>query len=100
RSTAGAILAQAHGARVAILDGNAKRVLARYHAVDAPLDAPRTLEVLWKHAESHLPRARMADYTQALMDLGATICARRAPRCGECPLRAECAANREGRTDA
>ena len=99
RSTAGAILAQAHGARVAILDGNVKRVLARYHAVDAPIEAPATLRVLWAHAESHLPRKRLADYTQAVMDLGASVCARSAPRCDGCPLAGDCAALRDGLTN-
>lgn len=100
RSTAGAILAQAHGARVAILDGNAKRLLARYHGIAEALDVPDVERALWRHAQSHLPRTRMADYTQAVMDLGATLCTRRAPRCAECPLAADCVAHRTARTDS
>ncbi len=92
RSTAGAILALAFGARHAILDGNVKRVLARYHAIDAAVNAAATERQLWQLAEHHTPRARVADYTQAIMDLGATVCRRQQPRCGECPLRRDCRA--------
>ncbi len=96
RSTAGAILAQAHGLRFAILDGNVKRVLARYHAVRG---WPGTAEVeakLWKFAECHTPRRRLADYTQAIMDLGAGVCTRARPQCPACPLARDCAAYRRG----
>ncbi len=96
RSTAGAILAQAHGQRHAVLDGNIKRVLARYHAVAGwPGDA-KVAARLWRCAEQHLPTRRLADYTQALMDLGATVCTRRNPACGACPLRAKCRAHALG----
>ena len=100
RSTAGAILAQAWGLRFAILDGNVKRVLARWHGFSgAPAEAGTERE-LWTFAESHTPPERVADYTQAIMDLGATVCTRARPRCAECPLRSDCIALRDGRTAA
>ncbi|MEO8466946.1 MAG: A/G-specific adenine glycosylase [Gammaproteobacteria bacterium] len=92
RSTAGAILAQAYGQRWAILDGNVKRVLSRYHAVAGWPGAPRVERELWVHAEAHTPRARVADYTQAIMDLGATLCTRARPACTVCPLAEDCVA--------
>jgi A/G-specific adenine glycosylase len=96
RSTAGAILAQAHGQRWPILDGNVKRVLARYHAVAGWPGQPAVANELWRHAEAHTPHERVADYTQAIMDLGATVCARARPACTVCPLATECAACRTG----
>jgi A/G-specific adenine glycosylase len=92
RSTAGAILAQAHGQRWPILDGNVKRVLARYHAVAGWPGLPAAANELWHHAETHTPHERVADYTQAIMDLGATLCTRARPACTVCPLASECAA--------
>src|SRR5690606_16511907 len=79
RSTAGAILAQAHGARWPMLDGNVKRVLARHHAVAGWPGLPKVADELWAHAEEHTPHERVADYTQAIMDLGATLCTRAKP---------------------
>jgi A/G-specific adenine glycosylase len=96
RSTAGAILAQAHGRRWPILDGNVKRVLARYHAIAGWPGLPKVAEDLWRHAEEHTPHARVADYTQAIMDLGATLCTRARPACTVCPLASDCAAARGG----
>jgi A/G-specific adenine glycosylase len=96
RSTAGAILAQAHGQRWPILDGNVKRVLARHHAVAGWPGEPRVANQLWAHAEEHTPHERVADYTQAIMDLGATLCARTRPACTVCPLAESCAACRAG----
>ncbi|MGH8528857.1 MAG: A/G-specific adenine glycosylase, partial [Nevskiales bacterium] len=90
RSTAGAILAQAFGQRHAILDGNVKRVLARYHAINGWPGDPQIAARLWHQAEQHLPQRRLADYTQALMDLGATLCTRRNPDCAACPLQRDC----------
>ena len=98
RSTAGAILSQAWGDRFPILDGNVKRVLARWHGVGGWPGQPAIERVLWAHAASHLPHARMADYTQAQMDLGATVCVRHAPHCLLCPVAEGCIARREGRT--
>jgi A/G-specific adenine glycosylase len=93
RSTAGAILAQAHGARHAILDGNVKRVLARYAAVGEWPGHPRASLQLWEISESLLPPQRLADYTQAIMDLGASVCTRRVPACLRCPVSADCQAH-------
>lgn len=103
-STAAAIASQAWNDRHAILDGNVKRVLARYHGVEGWPGLPAVERVLWAHARAHvedtaLPSDRLADYTQAQMDLGATICTRSRPACAICPLRADCVARIEGRTD-
>ena len=97
RSTAGAILAQAHGQRHAILDGNVRRVLARHAGIDGWTGAPRVQARLWTVAESHLPHERLADYTQAVMDLGNAVCRSRAPLCLLCPVTADCVARREDR---
>jgi A/G-specific adenine glycosylase len=99
RSTAGAILAQAYGERHPILDGNVKRVLARYHAIDEPLAGVAVERRLWELADRHTPQTRVADYTQAIMDLGATLCRRAQPQCPHCPLRADCAAHAAGRPE-
>lgn len=98
RSTAGAILAQAHGLPFPILDGNVRRLLCRFHGIALWPGSSAAQQLLWAHAQAHLPRARLADYTQAQMDLGAMVCTRSKPRCGECPLRADCVALREQRT--
>ena len=97
RSTAAAILSQAWGDRHAILDGNVKRVLTRLHGIDGYPGTPAVEKQLWTLAESHLPPARMADYTQAQMDLGATLCTRSDPACMLCPLQDDCVARRDGR---
>ncbi|MEG3191371.1 A/G-specific adenine glycosylase [Lysobacter sp. D1-1-M9] len=102
RSTAAAILSQAWGERFAILDGNVKRVLARYHGIEGWPGLPAVEKQLWALAEAHvqsphLPPTRMADYTQAQMDLGATLCTRADPACVLCPLQDECIARIEGR---
>ena len=97
RSTAGAILALSGDARHPILDGNAKRVLARYHAVGGWPGKSAVSRTLWEHAERHTPRDDVAAYTQAIMDLGATICTRTGPRCGACPLAEDCLAHASGR---
>ena len=100
RSTAGAILALARGERHAILDGNVKRVLARYHAIQGRLGEKQIENQLWERAEQHTPRANVAAYTQAIMDLGATLCTRTRPRCGACPLASGCRAHALGRETA
>lgn len=97
RSTAGAILAIATGARHAILDGNVKRVLARQYGVAGPIDDHATLEELWALAERNTPVDEVATYTQAIMDLGATLCTRAQPRCAECPIHSSCRARIAGR---
>jgi len=97
RSTAAAIAALAYGARTAILDGNVKRVLARHRGVAGYPGAPKVEALLWQSAESLLPDTDTATYTQALMDLGATLCTRTRPRCGECPVAVDCIARNEDR---
>lgn len=92
RSTAGAILALACGQRHPILDGNVKRVLARYFAVAGFPGTPAVAGRLWTLAEKCLPHKRMDDYTQAMMDLGATVCLRGRPLCNACPIAEGCAA--------
>ncbi|PWK83118.1 A/G-specific adenine glycosylase [Fulvimonas soli] len=98
RSTAGAILAQAHGLRFPILDGNVKRVLARYHGIHGHPGQGAVEKELWRRADAHTPATRVADYTQAIMDLGATVCVRSRPLCGDCPLAGDCVARRDGLT--
>jgi A/G-specific adenine glycosylase len=98
RSTAAAIVVFAHGTRHAILDGNVKRLLARHCGVHGFPGETRVARELWSHAERLLPLLEVEAYTQGLMDLGATICARRNPRCGACPVSAGCVARREGLT--
>src|SRR5579872_382769 len=96
RSTAGAILAIAFQKKAAILDGNVKRVLTRFCGITEGLSEKFTLEKLWKTAESLTPEKRIADYTQAMMDLGATICIRGKPHCEICPLEKKCIAHKLG----
>lgn len=93
RSTAAAILSIASGQRHAILDGNVKRVLARHAMVDGWPGKQRVADALWLHAEQRTPERRVADYTQAIMDLGATLCTRSKPRCSDCPVQHDCAAH-------
>jgi A/G-specific adenine glycosylase len=100
RSSAAAILAQAHGQRHAILDGNVKRVLARQLGEPGWPGLPSVEARLWAEAEARLPEARLADYTQALMDLGALLCTRSRPRCPDCPVREGCVARAQGLADA
>lgn len=92
RSTAGAICAIAHQQPATILDGNVKRVLARHQAIDGWPGQTATSKQLWTLAEQCTPQERPADYTQAIMDLGATLCTRTKPRCDECPLAHDCKA--------
>ncbi|MGF1642941.1 MAG: A/G-specific adenine glycosylase [Thiotrichales bacterium] len=96
RSTAGAILAMGYGIRAPILDGNVKRVLARYHAEPGWPGALVVSRLLWALAEQHTPSARVGEYTQAIMDLGATLCTRSRPGCERCPLQTDCRAWRAG----
>jgi len=91
-STAGAILAQALNQPYAVLDGNVKRVLCRYHAIEGLTSLAKTEQFLWDKARLHTPVNRAADYTQAMMDLGATVCLRSVPKCSECPLQTDCIA--------
>lgn len=94
RSTAGAILSIATGKRAAILDGNVKRVLARFYAIEGWPGQPAVTRTLWELAERNTPHQRVGDYTQAMMDLGATLCTRSKPGCLLCPLQQDCKAGR------
>src|SRR5438067_1934858 len=85
------------GAHAAILDGNVKRVLARHRGIEGYPGAPKTENELWRIAVSLLPRDDVETYTQALMDLGATVCTRTAPRCGACPVAQDCIARVDDR---
>jgi A/G-specific adenine glycosylase len=97
RSTAGAILALSGGARHAILDGNVKRVLARCFGIEGNAATRAIEQRLWALAEHCTPAEGVDTYTQAIMDLGATLCTRRRPACGLCPLESHCSARRSGR---
>ncbi|MCW8126260.1 A/G-specific adenine glycosylase [Microbulbifer halophilus] len=96
RSTAGAIASISMGLRAPILDGNVKRVLARLHAVDGWPGRTAVSRKLWQLAETYTPAQRCNHYTQAMMDLGATVCTRTKPDCEECPLERACAARSQG----
>ena len=96
RSTAGAILSLACAQSHAILDGNVKRVLTRYFAIEGWPGKAAVQKRLWQLAEALTPPRRAAAYNQAMMDLGATCCVRRNPKCGSCPLQAGCAAHAQG----
>ena len=97
RSTAAAVSVFAAGARCAILDGNVKRVLARWCGIDGYPGDAHISRTLWNAAESLLPHRDLERYTQGLMDLGATVCVRRRPLCMLCPVAATCTARRESR---
>ena len=96
RSTAGAILAIACGVRHPILDGNVKRVLARHAAIAGWPGSSAVAKQLWTLAERRTPAARVNHYTQAIMDLGATLCTRRRPDCAACPVADDCRARQTG----
>jgi len=92
-STAGAILSLAYNQSHPILDGNVKRVLSRYHRIAGHYSNPKTLKELWRLAKYHTPPKQNANYTQAIMDLGATICVPRNPLCSRCPVSRNCKAS-------
>lgn len=92
RSTAGAIVAQAFGRYGVILDGNVRRVLIRVHALHGDPTSAALQQQLWSLAETYTPKERVADYSQAIMDLGALVCTRSRPRCNICPLQSLCQA--------
>lgn len=100
RSTAGAILSLAFHQRFPILDGNVKRVLARFFAVEGWPGIKQVENRLWLHAEELLPEQRIANYIQAQMDLGATLCTRTKPDCPNCPLQTDCRAYALGQPEA
>jgi A/G-specific adenine glycosylase len=96
RSTAGAILAISRGERHPILDGNVKRVLARVFGIAGDPSSNAVLAMLWQQSEACTPAKDVAAYTQAIMDLGATVCTR-TPACTVCPMAGGCVAAGEGR---
>lgn len=95
-STAAAILALAFNQTATILDGNVKRVLARLHGITEAINTKSGEKKLWELASHYTPTQRIADYTQAMMDLGATLCTRKKPQCTTCPLHKNCVANAQG----
>lgn len=92
RSTAAAILAMSFNQAHAILDGNVKRVLARYFAIQGWPGTKSVEQQLWQKADTLLPQNKFAEYTQAMMDLGATLCTRSNPQCSSCPVQSNCKA--------
>ena len=99
RSTAGAIAAFCFDERAPVLDGNVRRVLARHWAIEGDPKSAQVAAWLWQRAQVELPAApHMARYTQAIMDLGATVCTRTRPACHRCPVNATCLARRAGTT--
>ncbi|WP_394174686.1 A/G-specific adenine glycosylase [Thalassotalea litorea] len=99
RSTAGAILSLSLNQSHPILDGNVKRVLARYFAESGYPGQSKFEKALWAFSEKLTPNDGAADYNQAMMDLGATVCTRGKPRCEACPVAKDCKAQRSGTTD-
>ena len=97
RSTAGALLALSRDERHPILDGNAKRVLARVFGIAGDPNSAPVLATLWAQADACTPAVQVRDYTQAIMDLGATVCSRTRPACTICPMSNDCIAALEGR---
>ncbi|MFT6791541.1 MAG: A/G-specific adenine glycosylase [Cellvibrionaceae bacterium] len=100
RSTAAAIVSLAYDKKATIMDGNVKRVLARYFAIDAWPGQSVIAKRLWQLAEELTPDKRNADYTQAMMDLGAMLCKRSKPQCEQCPVRGKCIAYRKATPEA
>ena len=96
RYTVGAIASIAFNMDEPTLDGNLRRVFARLFDVSEPADSPAGEEILWKLAAEHLPKGKAGDYNQALMDLGASICLSKNPRCLLCPLMETCKARING----
>jgi len=88
--TAGAIASIAHGTQAAVVDGNVERVLSRLLLITDPINAPATKKRVWAIAQSLVPRTNPGDYNQALMELGATVCTPKVPKCFVCPLRMQC----------
>ncbi len=95
QSTAGAILSIAFNKPTPILDGNVKRVLARFHGIREPVNDKGVEKKMWELATQYTPAKRVADYTQAIMDLGATLCTRAKPNCAACPFAHDCVAYAE-----
>ncbi len=100
RSTAGAIASISMGLNSAILDGNVKRVLSRFHAIEGWPGNKKISDKMWLIAEDYTPKKRTGEYTQAMMDLGATLCTRSKPQCEVCPLAPACVAYERGQMKA
>ncbi len=100
RYTQGAVLSMGFGTPLAVLDGNVARVFSRVFAMPAAVREPRGARALWALAESLVPALDAGDWNQALMELGATVCTPRAPKCHECPLKRRCRARLTGRVEA
>jgi A/G-specific adenine glycosylase len=96
RYTLGAIASIAFRIDISTLDGNIKRVYSRIFDVSEPTDSPAGEKILWELADQHLPKGHAGDYNQALMDLGATICVPKNPRCPICPVMKLCKARQNG----
>lgn len=99
RYTLGAIASIAFGMDVSALDGNIKRVYARIFDIEEPVDSPAGEKILWQLADKNLPKGHAGDYNQALMDLGATVCVPKNPRCLICPVMELCKARQNGTQD-
>ena len=97
RSTAGAILSLGMNKHAIILDGNAKRVLARFCTINVPINQKTGINLLWHFAEKYTPKNHFRDYNQAIMDIGAIICTRTKPKCVLCPLKTGCSAYQQSR---
>ena len=97
QSTAGAIASISMGVRAPILDGNVKRVLTRLHAVEGWPGKSPVMKQLWQLAEQYTPDTRLPDWTQAMMDMGATLCTRSKPACEQCPIAQWCEAHAQGK---
>lgn len=97
RSTAGAIVSLSMQQPAPILDGNVKRVLSRFFIVEGWTGGAATLKKLWELSERFTPNSNAHHYNQAMMDLGATVCTRSKPACGQCPLNEGCEALKQGR---
>lgn len=98
--TAGALASIAFGRRAALVDGNVERVLARRFGVDLDVRSPEGRRLVWRIAEALVPDDAPGDFNQALMELGATVCTPRRPRCGDCPIARGCVARTEDRAEA
>ena len=96
RSTAGAIIALSMGGKATILDGNVKRVLSRLFGLTAWPGLKKQESALWEIAQDLTPDSRISDYTQAIMDFGATLCTRAKPNCLDCPFTNSCKAFSQG----
>jgi A/G-specific adenine glycosylase len=98
-STANAIVSLTQDRPAAVLDGNVRRLLARHALIEQWPGSAAAQQRLWREAERRLPRRRGANYTQAVMDLGALVCTRARPACPDCPVRADCQALAAGAVD-